>query len=295
MSNIHFIVNETACSGECGIRFKEVEKLLKEKGIAYTVDKTEHRGHGTELARLAVSRGEKLITAVGGDGTVREVAAALLNTDAALGILPFGTGNDIVKTLNIPTDMESALCVLLNGRARRVDCGKANDSYFFNVAGIGFDVDVLVETERFKKKRKGMLPYFLGIMSAVIHRKKIPMKITLDGEEKTAELLMLDVANGIYYGGGMKVAPDASPFDGMFDVIMVEYVSLPRLITLLPAFINGSYVKSRKVNVCRAKRVDIELENREELPIQMDGEIDDVTPVRISMERGAVNIILSEE
>ncbi len=295
MSNMHFIVNETACSGECGIRFKKVEKLLKEKGIAYTAVKTEHRGHGTELARFAVSRGEKLITAVGGDGTVREVATALVNTDAVLGILPFGTGNDIVKTLKIPTDIESALCVLLNGRARRVDCGKANDSYFFNVAGIGFDVDVLVETERFKRKRKGILPYFLGIMSAVIHRKEIPMKITLDGAEKTDELLMLDVANGIYYGGGMKVAPDASPFDGAFDVIMVKYPSLIRFLTLLPKFINGSYIKSREITVCRAKSVYVELENGDELPIQTDGEIDDVTPVRISIERGAVNIILSEE
>lgn len=292
---MYFIVNETACSGECGIRFTKVERLLSERGISYTVVKTERRGHGVELARFAVSRGEKRIIAVGGDGTVREVASALVNTDAALGILPFGTGNDIAKPLNIPTETEPALNALLNGKPRPVDCGRVNDSYFFNIAGMGFDVDVLVETERFKKKRKGMLPYLLGVMSAVVHKKKIPMKITLDGKERNTELLMIDIANGKYFGGGMKVAPDASPFDGLFDVVMVKYVSLLRFLTLLPSFIKGGHIKYAEVTVCRAKTVDIELEDGDELPIQTDGEIDNVTPARISMECGAVNIILPEE
>ena len=111
------------------------------------------------LTRPAVEAGERCVIAVGGDGTVNEVASVLVNTGVVMGVLPFGTGNDLARVAGFPEDPEAAVDTLLAGRTRRMDAGMANDRFFLNVSGFGFDVDVLVNTERYKEKYNGMLPY----------------------------------------------------------------------------------------------------------------------------------------
>lgn len=294
---MHFIVNRTAGSGKCGECFDLVRKYLDERKINYTFDVTTCRGDEKSLTEKAVSLGNKLIIAAGGDGTVRGVASVLLGTDIVLGILPFGTGNDLVKPLKIPTLPIEAIKNIISGFVKKLDAGRINGKAFFNIAGIGFDVDVLVETERYKSKLglNGMLPYFLGILSSILGKKKIPMKITLDDETVERDILLIDIANGTYFGGGMLVAPDSDPFDGYFDVVMIKDVGFFRFLALLPKFIKGTHINYRDVvTVKRAKKVSINAMNNEEYPIQMDGEIDDVTPVSVEMIKGAVNIIVPE-
>lgn len=291
-----FIVNKTAGSGAAEEKFEYVTARLDELGVEYSVRFTARKGHATDIALAAAEKGESMIVAVGGDGTVREVASALIFSDTVLGILPFGTGNDLVKPLGIPTEPEEALTVLLKGSVRSMDACRANGQCFFNIAGIGFDVDVLVETERYKAKHKsGMLPYFLGIVSSLVHKKAIPLRITVDGEVTEGKMLLVNAANGTHFGGGMKVAPDADPFDSYFDVIMVKYVGLLRFVCLLPGFIKGKHVKVKKiVTVKTARRVRIEACDGREYPIQLDGEIDEVTPVDFELLKGAVRIITPE-
>lgn len=173
MDRMFFIVNPVAGSGKCNALFSECETILRERGIEYIVKKTEYKGHAVKIAEEAIKNGEKFIIAAGGDGTVNEISSVICqNPNVKLGILPFGTGNDLSGMMNLPSEPEAAIDLLLSGEAKYIDLGIANGTKFTNVCGIGFDVDVLINTERHKKGRKGMLPYFLGIVDSLFHRKR---------------------------------------------------------------------------------------------------------------------------
>ena len=140
MDKLYFIVNPVSGSGRGRRDFARVEALLRERGAAYEAVYSEHPGHAVALARAAVEAGERCIIAVGGDGTVNEVASVLVNTGVVMGVLPFGTGNDLARVAGFPEDPEAAVDTLLAGRTRRMDAGMANDRFFLNVSGFGFDV-----------------------------------------------------------------------------------------------------------------------------------------------------------
>lgn len=291
-----FIVNATAGAGTCKEKFDEVQKILSKHNVSYSAEYTNCSGDATDIAIKHIQSGENFIVAVGGDGTVREVASALINTGTTFGILPFGTGNDFVKPLGIPTGTEAAANNILHGTPTPIDACRVNGQYFVNVAGIGFDVDVLVETERFKDKYKGMMPYLLGVLRSVIHRKKLPMRIICDGNITEGNFILVNIANGSHMGGGMKVAPSAVLNDGLFDVVMIKYVSLLKFITLFPTFIKGMHVKYKKtVTVVRARNVKVQMLNESEMPIQADGEINEVTPATFEVLPCALNIVLPKE
>ena len=133
---------------------KIVEKTLDYDAFDWQIIRTEYAGHAEELATKCAQDGVDICVAVGGDGTLRETALSVVHTDRILGLLPCGTGNDYARPLGIPTDTGSAIEILLNGENRVVDAGDANGQIFFNIAGFGFDVDVLDYTEEFKPKCK---------------------------------------------------------------------------------------------------------------------------------------------
>ena len=212
-----FIVNPVAGSGRCSALFERAKAVFEEKKARFEYFFTDSPGHAEKLAADALLRGVKTIVAVGGDGTVREVASALCEKGAALGILPFGTGNDLASALSIPAEPEAAAELILSGKARATDLGRANGRVFTNVCGLGFDADVLARTEKHKKGRTGMLPYLLGIVDSVLHKRKIRAHISIDGgAEQELDALIITACNGKRFGGGMLVAPEAKQDDGLF-------------------------------------------------------------------------------
>lgn len=248
---ILFILNPTAGGGRSKEMFERAKALLDAKKIDYSVKVSEYSGHAVKLTEEAIREGEKFIVAVGGDGTVNEVSSVLCKKDnIKFGILPFGTGNDIAGTLNIPSDIESAIDVLLNGSAHPLDMGVATelwgerrDRYFINVAGQGFDVEVLMNTEKHKKHKKhsvGMMTYILGIIDSLFNRKKLHVRIICDKIKEDMDLIIAIVANGRRFGGGMKAAPLAETDDNLFDVCLIENMSFIKFIFLLPLFMKGS-------------------------------------------------------
>ena len=284
-----FVVNPIACSGKCKAYFEIAKAVFDKRKTEYTVFYTEYHGHAEQLA-LSAAAGFDVVVAVGGDGTVREVASALNVSKSTLGILPFGTGNDFAGVLQIPTQPEAAAKLLLDGEAKLTDLGFANGRIFANVCGVGFDVDVLERTEKHKKGRKGMLPYMLGIVDAVLHKKKIHAFVSLDGGEETAlDALMIDVCNGRRFGGGMLVAPKAELDDGLFDVCIAKYLGFFRIITLLPSFIKGKHINNKAVTYTRAKTVRIRTD--EECTVQLDGELIERAPLECRISAGAIRLI----
>lgn len=290
MDRMFFIVNPVAGSGKYNALFSECETILRERGIEYTVKKTEYKGHAVKIAEEAIKNGEKFIIAAGGDGTVNEISSVICqNPNVKLGILPFGTGNDLSGMMNLPSEPEAAIDLLLSGEAKYIDMGIANGTKFTNVCGIGFDVDVLINTERHKKGRKGMLPYFLGIVDSLFHRKKVHAKIKTDSIQYEGDIIISVAGNGKRFGGGMLVNPDAEVDDGLFDLCIVRWVSLFTFLRLLPLFIKGKHKNKAPVTNIRTQSFTIETDS--ECIVELDGELIEKTPLTCSIIKNALRVV----
>lgn len=170
MDRLYFIVNPVSGSGEGMRRFSLVRGILEKRGVEYGFCFSEYPGHAVKLAKAAIDAGETRLVAVGGDGTLNEVASVVKDyTGIKLGVLPFGTGNDFARGIGLPEDDEGLVNVLTGGKSRLIDAGMAGDGFFINVAGFGFDVDVVRYTEKYKRRLNGMLPYMLGILQSLIY------------------------------------------------------------------------------------------------------------------------------
>lgn len=293
MTACHFIVNPLAGSGRTATQFAAVEKKLVELGVDYRVSYTQRPHHGTELALEALEAGASCVVAAGGDGTVNEVASAMCGKDAAMGVLPFGTGNDFARAAQLSTEPFEALSVILGGYTRQMDVGMVNGLHFANVAGIGFDVDVLRATEKYKVKYNGMLPYLLGIFEAMTHLRTLHTTITANGESFREDALLIIIGNGQYFGGGMRAVPTGDIFDGLLDVRVIKKVSLPRFLSLLPKFVKGTL--SEDCPYLRCFRTDaLDVSCPEECTLELDGEMVSGTPASIRLQRGAINLLVNK-
>lgn len=284
-----FIVNPVAGGGKAKEKFEELCSLLDSKGAGYGCALTEKAGESAYLAEKAYADGERYIVAVGGDGTVSEIAGALGDKDdVIMGICPFGTGNDFAGALGLSSDPAKAAETIIGGSPRPVDLGYAGECAFINVLGLGFDVDVVINTERYKAKYRGMIPYLLGIMRSMFRLSGVDMKITADGREFGLSALIVAVANGPRFGGGMSVAPDADPSDGYFDVCIIKKIGFFRFLTLLPLFVKGKHTDKKPVMYFKAKEIGISCERS---PLEIDGELGEYAPVNIIIKKSALRIM----
>ena len=289
MERYCLISNRVAGSGSAGAYIDRVKALMENRGVDFEIRETQYPGHATELAKAAVDEGFDVIVAVGGDGTLRETALSVVHTDRVLGLLPCGTGNDYARPLGIPTDAEAALDILLNGETRTVDAGMANDQIFFNIAGFGFDVDVLDYTEEFKPKcRNGETAYRLGCLKAVLGLKL--RRSTLTFPDGTIERNVLMAAGGVgtHFGGGMNVLPESDMSDGLLDVCIAHDVKRIGVLKLLPKFIKGKHLGLKCITYRKATEVSVVCDPVSR--IEVDGERMDGTPVTFRILPGALKV-----
>jgi len=278
LSELHLVWNPVAGNGAAVKAYEAVTRELATRGVPFESFKSEYPGHAVELAKQALENGAKKIAAIGGDGTIREVASALLNTDVPLGIISCGTGNDIVRPLKIPNDPLQALEVVLGGEPRHMDAAMANDLLYFNVAGFGFDVDVLHYVEIYKKKMKnGSLAYLRGLISAIANLQSRKTKITWPGGSMEEDVLIIAAGNGTHFGGGMMVTPNADPFDGQLDICVMHGVKKRDALTLLPKFLKGNHVGTKFVTYFRTTELTAVCEPSSLLDV--DGDVLPGTPV----------------
>lgn len=290
-----FICNPIAGNGASLKALFTVKERLAAAGLPYTVEFTKCPGHATELARVAVENGAVNVCAMGGDGTIREVALGLKGTQTVLGIIPCGTGNDLVKTLHIPADVNAAIDILLTGKVINLNCAYANELPYVNVAGFGFDVDVLDKVELYKRKTKsGRLAYLKGLFAAIRHRQIRKVTYTLDdGEPVTVNALMIAAGNGRYIGGGICITPEAILTDGQLDFTVVRDVySLLDVLRVLPVLMNGKlYKKTQYVTHMQGKKLIAECEPFSR--IQVDGERVPGTPVTFRVSDDTVRVLVA--
>jgi diacylglycerol kinase (ATP) len=296
------IVNPTAGANSTRRKWPRLSRLLKHIGLSFDPEYTEGVGHAIELARTAVSAGYRFLVAVGGDGTVNEVANGILGTseagDMALGMISTGTGSDFARSTGIPRYYVDACSRLTSSRRFLIDVGvveyqnngNASKRFFVNGAGIGFDAAVVAATERFPKYFGGTIPYVAGLLRTFLgyQNKLVVMRIG-DGSE-VGRVLSVVVSNGGYFGGGMHVAPEASLNDSLLDVVVIGDIGKFDLLKSLPMVYKGTHGKHPKVSMGKATKISVE--STERLLVHADGELLGEGPASFSLIPAALNIVV---
>lgn len=205
-------------------------------GVAYKT--SESREHLTTLARKAAMDYE-IVVACGGDGTVRDIAIAIMNTEAKLGVVPLGSGNDFSKSIGLSTGLEETLAVLKSTRCRPVSVGKCNDFHFINTLGFGFDGQTNYYASQ-SSIRMGSIRYAIAALKTNFKRVSFSSQLRLDGSLIDGEdWIMITAANGRVEGGNFIIAPDATPFDEFLRLITIKPISKWILPIVLPLFLVG--------------------------------------------------------
>jgi YegS/Rv2252/BmrU family lipid kinase len=302
LSYARLIVNPAAGAGRTAKRWPHIKQLLKKIGLRFEHDITEAPGHAIELAKSAVSKGYKLVVSVGGDGTINEIVNGLYASggikDVELGIIGTGTGSDYIRTIGVSRHYQEACQRLLNPKKLSVDLGvvepvnnkQTDKRLFVNLAGLGFDAEVVRATTRKFKSLGGKTSYLMGLLSTFITYKNREIQMTLDGQKENRRVCTIIMSNGKYGGGSMFVAPEADPSDGLFDVLIIGDISKPDLLCSLPRIYRGTHLTHPKVTLKRAKVVEIYPKSR--MSIQADGELLGDAPARFSVLPSVLNILV---
>jgi len=274
------IVNPASAGGSTGEVWPQIASDLRSQFGSFRVLFTKHRGDAAALAGEAARKGAKLIIACGGDGTVSEVANGILSSgkDVELGILPSGTGGDFRRTLEIPSRSRDAARVLRTGRTVRIDVGRVSfvDNngaeamrYFVGVASCGMSTKVI---ERVKADG---ISFASSLLQTAMRNEAIRLVIQLDDtNDRQLTVSNLCIANARYFGGGMKIAPDAKLNDGKFDVVGVADLSALKIFTSAPRVYLGSHLSMPEVSHALARKVTLRPSDRDkEVALEIDGEL----------------------
>lgn len=217
---------------------QRAREFIQEQQLDATVVPTQRPQHATELALQAIAEGCDTVVAIGGDGTINEVATGLVGTEATLGMIPCGSGNGLGRHLGIPKPNQLAFDTLLKGRTRVIDSGEANGRPFFNVMGLGFDADI---ADRFAKlTKRGFKAYIRTTLSAWSSYQ--PQNVIVSNGDHTIEspALILSVANSDQFGNNCYIAPGAQVDDGEIDLTILKPVTFLKAIPLAMRLFRGS-------------------------------------------------------
>lgn len=249
-------------------------------------------GHLRELARSASEEGARLLVAVGGDGTVNEVVNGLgPGRETELALIPRGTGGDLARTFGIPAKLDEAVRIALTGRVRTIDLGRASyrsrrgeteSSYFANVASAGMSGAVAQRTnEAGRAPLGGRAAYLWSTLTVFARWRNADVRVSVDGESRTGPMFDVIVANCRYLAGGMKIAPEALPDDGLLDVLLIGDVTKLDLVRTLPKIYRGTHLPHPKAELLRGAAVTVDA--GQPLPVELDGEQPGTTPVRFDV------------
>ena len=281
------IVNPTSAGGTTRDAWPGIASELATHFGAFNCEFTKERGDAGRFARLGAKEGRDLLIACGGDGTISEVANGILESgvDVELGILPSGTGGDFQRSLKIPARVQDAACLLHTGRTRRIDVGRvtyvnhngANESrYFLGIASFGMSGEVIRRVKESDSKwLGGKAAFALAMLQTTLTKENTSACVQLDDQrERRLTLANLCVANGRYFGGGMKIAPEAKLDDGQLDVVTIGDLGALKILTNAHQLYLGTHLGMKQVHHALAIRISARPDAKDEqIAIEVDGEL----------------------
>lgn len=302
---IAVIVNPVSAGGRTGRRWPQLHAIMREVLDDFTVYHTEYRDHATVLTKQALRSGYTRIVSVGGDGTHHEILNGFfddylpINPAASLAIVPQGTGSDLARTLGIFKSRD-AIELIRKGRSMRIDIGRVTFTrwdgersvrHFINVADFGIGGAIVKRIEGSKRRFGTKAAYLWGLLRTLATFKPQHMTVQVDGEVFEGDFFDIIVANGQYYGGGIRIARDAKLDSGHFEVICVPRVSFWEALPNLHRLYDGSFIENpRWATVFKATRVVAQ--SQEEVLIDLDGEGPGRLPVGIELLPSALKLVI---
>lgn len=306
------IINPESANGSTLRAWPKLASALATHFGPFTPKFTERPGQGIEIASEAARKGTKLIIACGGDGTISEVANGILisGSDAELGILPSGTGGDFRKTLGISARASEAARILRGGQTRQIDVGRVTflkadgnheSRYFLGVASFGMSADVIARVKaggaewlpaNAPKWLSGRISFGAAMIETALKTSATRVIVQLDDDSKqNMTVANLCIANARYFGGGMKIAPDAKLADGKFDVISIGDLGAARILANAPRLYLGAHLSMADVGHALAAKIVASPVNREQtIDIEVDGELPGHLPATFQIVPKALRV-----
>jgi len=287
---IALIVNPAAGKRRAGRSADAAASYLRQHVREVDLLATSDRHDTQRLARQAAER-NCVVAAVGGDGTLREVAAGVADAasaGASIGMIPAGTGNDFARGVGIALDPIAAAAQLLEGITVNLDCGRliSHDMTFINIVGCGFDARVASWLNRGKRLLSGRAAYIQGVLRELALHRSMEARVTVDGVSIEGDFLLVAICNAQSYGGGMLIAPEAQLDDGLLDVIAVGRMSRCRFLRFFPRVFSGAHLGLPEIGFLRGRQVRVE--SSEPVPALVDGDVDAETPLEATVEARAL-------
>jgi YegS/Rv2252/BmrU family lipid kinase len=299
------IVNPNAGNGRGRKDWHVIENHLHNSGLKFNYQFTTGKGHATELSFEGITQGYRNFITVGGDGTLNEVVNGIFRNkncnpcDTTIGLIPVGTGNDWGKMFGIPLDHAEAVKIIDEGKEMLHDVGiiiyhegqECVTRYFINIAGMGFESEVVRRTNYLKEKGwGGRLIYLYNLLITLFSYKFKKAVITIDSNDRiTTPVFSINIGNGRYCGGGMRQTPEALPDDGLLDVTIIKAMGKLEIIRNLIILYNGKILEHPKIEGFRGKKICIDSESL--IYTEADGESLGHSPAEFGIIPAGIRII----
>ena len=302
MINSWFLIaNPTSGNRKFSKYWKEIQQLLKDKNINYSFAITEYSKHEIELVQDAIQQGFKNIISVGGDGTLHHVVNGIMmqryvkSSDITIAVIPVGTGNDWIKTYNIPNNVKKSIEIIRQKKIILQDIGvlQTNNKhvrYFNNVAGLGYDGFIVNKLK--KLKPFGSLSYLLAGAYGLLFYKKSVFKVSFDKIEVETNCLMTILGICKYSGNGMQFTKDVHTSDGFLDITIAKNITLLDLLLNITKLYNGKFVNHKKVETYKTKEITVQPKISNPY-IQADGELVGTGKVTVKIIEKAIKFVIN--
>jgi diacylglycerol kinase (ATP) len=304
------IVNPGSAGGSTLRRWGKIASDLRTHFGPFSVEFTQAPGHAIEIAEAAANAGCQFIIACGGDGTINEVTNGLIRSgqDVELGVLPSGTGGDFRRSIGISPNSREAARALASGVSRKIDVGRvrftgndgmATERYFLNVSSVGLASAVIMRVRDSKgfswfpaQSFRGKLNYAFSSLQEVLDLHTAMIKVSIDGgKSRQLQTVAFCIANSRFFGGGMKIAPDASLDDGLFDVVNIGHLSTAKILFNAHTLYRGTHTSLDEVQFTRARTIEITAaENAGDILLETDGELPGRLPAAYEVLPGALRV-----
>ncbi len=269
MQKIIFIANKNSLDRHKLSIEEPIQRLLNSKIFSIDIRYTEYHGHAALLSKLAIDDGANIIVAVGGDGTVNEVAGPIIGTGVTFGVIPMGSGNGLARHMNISRNIEKSLSLISAQNTKLIDTCSINGKSFVSIAGVGFDAHV---AELFDKgSRRGFFGYSRIVASEFLKYKSKKYHLIFDnGEEMSQRALFIVFANSNQFGYNITIAPEASLVDGLMDICIVNKPKIYNLPYIANLLLFRKIESSSLVKIIKAKKVVVT--RKKKRVVNIDGE-----------------------